>query len=277
MKRLQSFYGLKHVFGISTTYTEWRFYWFSESDSYANSDVTPAATNPIFTNEIDEDSEPDDESGGEAADNETTDEETAYEAQQNINIEVHQTTTKRILSATETIAYDNQQIMRLLVSVIRKMYCSPFEAVAEISLERSYITIIKDSWFWSTVNWRTRVLNRHKFPYVGAKKFVLLRDLRGGADGRVWMACTTSGIACVLKFAKLSFTSFATEELRVRVVKEAKANLKHEEKIYKILGVKVKRTTLCGRPVLVLPHFTKADLSDEQVQAKVCNLITFVY
>ncbi|EFE49353.1 hypothetical protein NEIELOOT_01876, partial [Neisseria elongata subsp. glycolytica ATCC 29315] len=54
---------------------------------------------------------------------------------------------RRILSATETIAYDNQQIMRLLVSVIRKMYCSPFEAVAEISLERSYITIIKDSWF----------------------------------------------------------------------------------------------------------------------------------
>lgn len=39
MMRLKTFYGIKHVFGICTSYEKWRFFWFPESNIYANSDI----------------------------------------------------------------------------------------------------------------------------------------------------------------------------------------------------------------------------------------------
>ncbi len=35
MLRLQSYYGLRNVFGIVTTYEQWRFYWFPSCDEVA--------------------------------------------------------------------------------------------------------------------------------------------------------------------------------------------------------------------------------------------------
>ena len=39
-------------------------------------------------------------------------------------------------------------------------------------------------------------------PSASTKSLILLRDLRGGIHGRVWLACSRSGYVCVLKFAQ---------------------------------------------------------------------------
>ena len=39
-------------------------------------------------------------------------------------------------------------------------------------------------------------------PANNSKSLILLRDLRGGVHGRVWIACSTKGNVCVIKFAQ---------------------------------------------------------------------------
>ena len=39
-------------------------------------------------------------------------------------------------------------------------------------------------------------------PAANIKSLVLLRDLRGGMHGRVWLACSSSGNICVIKFSQ---------------------------------------------------------------------------
>jgi hypothetical protein len=43
MLRLRSFHGLKHVFGIVTTYKQWRVYWLPSTDPIAASDTINSA------------------------------------------------------------------------------------------------------------------------------------------------------------------------------------------------------------------------------------------
>ncbi len=59
--RLKSFHGLEHVFGIVTTYKEWRFCWLENSDEFAISDQIPIkpADSGIPKEEEEEDSEVD--------------------------------------------------------------------------------------------------------------------------------------------------------------------------------------------------------------------------
>ena len=44
-------------------------------------------------------------------------------------------------------------------------------------------------------------LKIHVFPRPNARMFILVHDLGRGAEGRVWLAATTSGSACVIKFS----------------------------------------------------------------------------
>jgi hypothetical protein len=99
--------------------------------------------------------------------------------------------------------WNDPTLPEILTSVIIKMRHSPLKTVAEISNDRPYIVLNRDSWYWQKVQWKQGVkLNRHALPSKQVSKLILLRDLRGGADGRVWMACSTSGRVCVLKFAR---------------------------------------------------------------------------
>ena len=43
-------------------------------------------------------------------------------------------------------------------------------------------------------------LNYSQFPSSTATNFYLLQDFGGGGDGRVWLACSTNGNVCVIKF-----------------------------------------------------------------------------
>jgi 16S rRNA C1402 N4-methylase RsmH len=79
-------------------------------------------------------------------------------------------------------------------------------------------------------------------PTLRAKKFILLRDFRGGAHGRVWLACSASGRVCVLKFSKLA--DYLGED-----------SLHKEAKIWnEVWGIPVCLKKLGGKTVLVMPY-----------------------
>ena len=52
-------------------------------------------------------------------------------------------------------------------------------------------------------------------PHKNSQNFILLQDFKGGADGRVWLACSTSGRVCVLKFHHLNNTEKLAQEAEI--------------------------------------------------------------
>jgi len=143
-----------------------------------------------------------------------------------------------------------------LTSVLQKMNSVPIFPVEDISSSRYYIVIDKEKWVWKKIQWKKKVLNYHKMPT--AETLILIRDLRGGADGRVWQACSTSGLVCTLKFAH--FLEHIPDKHPIYVLREAKERLAHEVEMHKKQGVAAELITLCSRPVMKMPYFRPIDL-----------------
>jgi hypothetical protein len=79
-------------------------------------------------------------------------------------------------------------------------------------------------------------------PTARANKFILLRDFKGGAHGRVWLACSGSGRVCVIKFSKLSDVS-------------GQESLAREAQIWNdVWQLPVLVKTIGGRSALVMPY-----------------------
>jgi hypothetical protein len=51
MKTLQSFHGLRRVFGIAATYHEWRVYWLEATDDLARADALDEPTKDVSEDE----------------------------------------------------------------------------------------------------------------------------------------------------------------------------------------------------------------------------------
>ena len=109
--------------------------------------------------------------------------------------------------------------MKVLASVIMKMYTSKCEPVKRIDPSRPYIKIDESSWYWTTYKFRGFKLNYHAMPLVTARTFILLEDLRGGRDGRVWLVCTENGSVGVIKFAQVASSDMDTPEFRKKRLK----------------------------------------------------------
>jgi len=135
---------------------------------------------------------------------------------------------ERKLIASEPLASDSARLPMLLISVMHKMNMSPINPVVEIDKHRSYIFMNREQWMWKKITWKKAVLNRHKLPLPSASQFVLLKDLSGGLDGRVWMACTTSGLVCVFKFANIFPLDTPSHQ---------QSRLEHEIEFHKKMGV----------------------------------------
>ncbi len=90
------------------------------------------------------------------------------------------------------------------------MNSSPIRPVARIDPNRPYIVMTQKQWYWAKVNFGPPFkLNYRRMPKKNTSQFILLEDLRGGRDGRVWLACSFNGRACVLKFdQQVSSTPF---------------------------------------------------------------------
>ena len=95
-------------------------------------------------------------------------------------------------------------------------------------------------------------------PTLQAKRFILLRDLNGGADGRVWFACTLSGLVGVLKFGQLKDKDDNLSKAKERLEGEAKL----WRDVWNQKDVRV--ISLAGDHALLMPYVKAIDL--EQVK-----------
>lgn len=219
MCRLRSFHGLREVFGIATTYRQWRVFWLPDTDSVTAAGAAefsqPAAQAPLDKStamppqpaasardilpppptwaRIDRDSTPEARAQVQAAASQPalhTPSPTGPED-------------RRAVCADETLEWNSPALVPVLASVLLKMMharAAPPQSL--IDLGRPYIKVTEISWFWTRLRVPLQLqywsLPRHNDNAT----FLLLHHLGDGTYGRVWLASTLEGNACVLKFPK---------------------------------------------------------------------------
>jgi hypothetical protein len=232
LKRLQTFTGLREVFGILTSYDEWIICSLSASafglpvcyDLSPSNDLNVDAL-PKFPMKMLSTIDPSPE-----------------EASGSPDISL-----SRIIHRTEAIAFNDKTLIPLLVKVMLKMYYMPMDPVSLIGRE-CFIEISNESWAW-----RRRIfteLNYMQFPTRKAKSFLLLHDFRGGADGRVWLACSSAGRVCVIKFY------YGEKDLRTKIALECK--IWHD-----VWKLPARKLTLYNKQILMMPFVVS--LSKQEV------------
>jgi hypothetical protein len=195
LRRLRSFYGLKHAFGIATTYVEWRIFWLRDDATEAAAVACPPAT--------------------------LSDERTRWQAawwQRDLGVprwcrndssplpsEPAAPPTPlrdRAVRAGAVLSYtDHCALIEMVASAFFKMLQSPAEPPSLVSRQRHYIYLTEESWLWVKLEAEFQ-LTPGVVPAGTAKSLLLLADLRGGIEGRLWLAATVHGAVCVIKFAK---------------------------------------------------------------------------
>ena len=226
---LKNYTGRKDVFGILTTYHQWRVIWLPESDEAARSTTTTAVNHiqgPIAQLPSDPPnwSNPDQPNQLPSI--------PPLQLQKGVQPERH-------LHGTSIIEWNDPDLPHILLSAIQKMRSSPMNPVSysELCTDRSYIYVAKDGFQWESVDEEVIPSIEGKVPSHFQHAF-LLADLGGGGDGRVWLACTKSGEVCVLKFSKKG------DEQRLEKEKQVWKETWNCDVIVKQLN---------DRPVLVMP------------------------
>ena len=251
---LKNYTGRRDVFGILTTYHEWRVVWLPECDEAARSTETtlanciqgPIAQLPDYPSP--NWSDPDQSSQFLPA---------------NIPRNSQESEIPRQLFGTRIIEWNDPDLPHILLSVIQKMRSSPMNPVSYFTLSphRSYIYLTKDSFRWEKIAEEVQLSFIEGNMQSYFQPAFLVAYLGGGRDGRAWLACTGVGKVCVLKFSKNV------------------DNLQKEKRIWKEAwncDVIVKQ--LNNLPVLIMPwvkHCSENEFhSNEEVKVAVNDAIT---
>ena len=167
MIMLQNFHGIRYVFGLITTYSEWRICWLPHTDVCAAASERIQNHPPIISHGVEE----------------------------------------RIVHCSPKYKCTDQSLIPMLCSVIHKMYNSPFDPPTKlVDPKRTYIELSESSFQWANLPKEIvsgEVKLSYKLPHGNSNRFYLLLDYHGGADGRVWLACSTSGCLVVIKFGSV--------------------------------------------------------------------------
>ncbi|KYQ89781.1 hypothetical protein DLAC_09748 [Tieghemostelium lacteum] len=184
MLLLSRTYGQKNVFGIVSTYAQWRCYWLydtfidmAESVSKPNI-MLPYIPIPLIKGSNKKDST--------------------------------FTPMSREFFATKVYNYNNPDLLKLLANVIYHMYNTGFVHI-DLIKKTHFINALEDSMIW--VKFSSPLAYNFKFPNLGSiQKVFLIQDLGGGAHGKVWLSCDQKGNVFVLKFFKNHFNNNAENE-----------------------------------------------------------------
>lgn len=228
MLQLQSFFGLEHVFGILTSYEQWRVCWMPRSERAV---VATSATT---------------------------------QAAEEHEMETQTVVPERVLHGSKFFAWDDENLARLLCTTLLKMYHAQRSEVRLVDKNRPYIIMDETQWSWGKIVVEDESSLYHSV-LPSANKFTLLADLREGADGRVWRACTDSGLGCCIKFPMR--THSGKEEVTKR---EQLAQIQDEAaNWHKAYGPKSARvTTLCSQPALIMRYLRPLELNDDGTLAQ---------
>ncbi len=196
MVNLRNFFGLKRVFGIISTYEEWRICWLSDSDDAAR---------------------------------ETSVESYVQHAREASSCDIAD---HRIVHASPILRHDNPDLIRLLVHLMHKMHLSPYDTSPKlVKSGQRYPLFNEEAWDWTPLDSDFRL--SYCMPNANTSHFYLLQQYHGGADGLVWLAASYKGNLVVLKFGLVGGSRRSMQDLlesearywtmlwgvRVRVVK----------------------------------------------------------
>lgn len=108
----QSFFGQEDIYGITTTFNEWKFMWFPHSSCRATATTIATTTPPSAADPT-----------------------------------VQLTTTRRVHS-TKVYHHTDPDVAKIIISMLHKSRLSRFREVRLFDAERMYIRLVKDSWLW---------------------------------------------------------------------------------------------------------------------------------
>jgi hypothetical protein len=244
MQRLRNSFGQQWVFGILSTYDKWRILWLSDCNEIAQQKKVNTKPGEASVKEV--------ETIPNWKDDLVANTEEAVPPP---------STLERQLCGTKSIKYNDPQILKVLASVILKMYYSPRKKVALVDPKRIYISLNTTSWYWTTFSSKlniSQVINLFdniyifKMPNANTKSLILLQDFGGGAHGRVWLACSVGGGLCVVKFSTVDSIEL----------------LETERSLWNnIWGVPARIQQLCGQDALVMPFVKPCNEDDKKDKA----------
>ena len=229
---IRSFHGLRHVFGIITDFEDWRICWLPDSDEAAHATDLSYSLHPP-------------------------------------NIDVG-CAPARVMHGSEIYSGRTEAATPLLatalVSVLRKIdYGRKSVDVLNVQLlsdQRLYICLNRWSWSWTCLRSFTLRNIRAKrrlslVPPASNGNFILLRDYHGGADGRVWLAASTSGNLAVIKFI---------QQVQGHDNSQHRAAVTQEVAVWRACGISsVFSCTLYSRSAIVMPFSFHCRLNDANI------------
>ncbi|EGC30063.1 hypothetical protein DICPUDRAFT_158253 [Dictyostelium purpureum] len=249
---LKEMYGQKNVFGISTTYNQWRIYWLPDSEADQDDLISKTESNtkleypsliPIENN---------------------LNEPIEYSKDSH---NIYPQSINRVIYGTKLYNFSSEELPMVLLSTLKKMFYS--ERKPEIELldkKRLYMQIDKYNWYWVNIRIDSlKYLINLNFDMVRAA--VVLLDL-SEKSGKVWLCSTVDGYVFVLKFSSgENFTETGEE-------------LKNESMFWKLFwDFNAKVNIFNNRPALMMPFLLKASEDDwkndefvNQVLSTISNL-----
>jgi hypothetical protein len=161
---------------------------------------------------------------------------------------------ERVVCASRVYSLDaneDKDIVNMLCSALWKMSQSECVIPAEpfnFSDDRRFACLTRDSCFWKPL--RNVTLNWNAFPRTTQNLF-LIEDLGKGSSGHAWLACSSSGSVCVLKFPHRRPHDPTVEPVKVALEREKENWIA----VYPQHKDRVKVVVLNSRDVLMMPRF----------------------
>jgi hypothetical protein len=186
MQNFEVFDGVFPVFGILTTYEEWNIISFDDAlskkvlfESDSDNDervISRDENNIIYSNDVDNDR-----------------------------------TVVRNLIGTGSIKYDDPNLMKYLVSIMvkcynRRMFNNIPTVISLLQKDRIVLKLKNVSCSWTILPKSIKMLSL-KPPDLSTDitELYLLRDFRGGSEGKVWLGCNKQGNLVILKIPIIEF------------------------------------------------------------------------
>ena len=266
---LKAYYGVQQPFCILTTYRQWQVYWLDGMDDIATQEKTENKVPQRSRRCI----------------GHTWDEILGHVNQEFNQEEIQEEGEgERNLYCSRIVSHNDTDILVFLGTIIRKMLCTEVEELEFDDLTKAVIKCHNDTWQWVSLRSTGRFTWR---PTVRANCtiFYLLKQLGGGTDGRVWLACTKKREICAIKMQYgLGKASVCPEELseyerneKESEDKELYEGLLNERECWREAqpeaGQSVRITCILGdKPnALVMPYFAQVppgrNLTDEEIGA----------
>eukprot|EP01118_Nematostelium_gracile_P018556 TRINITY_DN8271_c0_g1_i1.p1 TRINITY_DN8271_c0_g1~~TRINITY_DN8271_c0_g1_i1.p1 ORF type:complete len:516 (-),score=92.47 TRINITY_DN8271_c0_g1_i1:98-1570(-) len=258
MTQLKSFYGIQDIFGIVTTYEEWRICWLPECDGAASSDRRP--TEKVEEANIEHLNDADENSGEEV--------EPLGDGEQIQANEVH---------GTKVINWSDKSLYQTLKTVLLKMFFSRRRDVKLIDSDRLYLVMNQNEWRWKKYPFpKAFKLRSREFPLNTEKEFVFLEDLHGGRDGRCWSVCSLSGRVAVVKFMNKDSQNDNSQTKAEEEAKNWRICYGDRESNYVHSAEKTKAIQLGSRWAVMMPRYTpyKGDNHSDELLDNACLPIT---